>query len=74
MILLWCKIYLKQYYIITVWQHPFQTWHQEKIKDSTFSKDNQKKDKRQQPDNSAQPDNKWHCLPPESLRRRHVTY
>ena len=74
MLLLWCKIYLKQYYIITVWQHPFQTWHQEKIKDSTCSKDNQKKDKRQQPDNSAQPDNKWHCLPPESLRRRHVTY
>lgn len=43
MFLLWCKIYLKQYYIITVWQHPFQTWHQEKIIDSICSKDNQKK-------------------------------
>ena len=44
MLLLWCKIYLKQYYIITVWQHPFQTWHWEKIIDSICSKDNNKKD------------------------------
>ena len=43
MFLLWCKIYLKQYYIITVWQHLFQTWHQEKIINSICSKDNQKK-------------------------------
>lgn len=43
MLLLWYKIYLKQYYVITVWQHPFQTWHQEKIIDSICSKDNNKK-------------------------------